>query len=519
VDRDRRGEAALRGALTLPAPLVLIGLDAVDPSLVTEGIAAGALPALAALRDRGAWGPVTGARALGDDGAWCSFATGVGPGRHGRRYHRRYEPGTYDWVTAPVPAISGPSFWGALAEQGKRFAVFDVPKSPVGDAPGNVIVADWLAHHAHTTRAVVRAEALDAAIAARLPCDGDRRPFWDCREFSPGSPDAASFVTTLRARSAARTRAFVDVVEHADFDAAIIAIGEAHCAGHQAWHDQSVMLDAYRDADAQVGEIVTAVGPDAVVIVFSLLGMASSHDGTLLLDAILRRLDPAAATRPSGVTSSVRRAHEWARANVPARVRRSVPRSARRVAGELLTRDLSRRTFWVVPTDLAATAVRCNVVGREPRGTVEPGAEFERVCRVVGDALCELRQPDTGALLVDEVLRADEVAPGPAFQDLADLHVVWNDTGPLVAAASSRVGEVRVDAAPERPGNHVAGGWFMAAGPGIARGKVDAAVSTLDFAPTVARLVGGRFDCDGVPIDCCRTAELRMTAGRDQSEA
>jgi predicted AlkP superfamily phosphohydrolase/phosphomutase len=154
----------------------------------------------------------------------------------------------------------------------------------------------------------------------------------------------------------------------------------------------------------------------------------------------------------------------------------------------------------VVPADLAATAVRCNVVGREPRGTVEPGAELDHVCGGLRDALCELRHPATGAPLVREVLRADEIAPGPAPQDLADLHVVWHDTGPLVAATSARVGDVRVELPPLRPGNHVEGGWFAAAGPGIAHGKIEGTVSTLDFAPTVARLVGGNFDCDGVAI-------------------
>ncbi len=135
---------------------MLIGVDAADRDIVTSGIDAGELPALAALRARGLWGEVTSPRALGDDGAWCSFATGVGPGRHRRRHQRRYRPGTYDWVGAPIASIPFDSFWGALAAQGTRSLVFDLPKSPLGDGGGNVIVADWLAHHAHTMRVTVR---------------------------------------------------------------------------------------------------------------------------------------------------------------------------------------------------------------------------------------------------------------------------------------------------------------------------------------------------------------------------
>jgi predicted AlkP superfamily phosphohydrolase/phosphomutase len=460
----------------------------------------GELPALAALRARGVWGEVTSPRALGDDGAWCSFATGVGPGRHGRRFQRRYRPGTYDWVGAPISAISSDSFWGALAAQGKRCVVFDVPKSPRGDTGGNVVVADWLAHHAHGLPAVVHGVGGLGAAAAGIPGDHDREPLWDCRAYLPSSFDAPSFLASLRERGAARTRAFLDVLAHDDFDVAIVVIGEAHCAGHQAWHDPSVVLDAYRDVDIQVAEIVAAAGLDAIVVAFSLLGMGPNREGMYLLDAVLRRLDPVEASRPIGDTGVMQRTHAWVRANVPGWARRAAPGAARRVVTDLRTRDVSRRRYWVVPADLAATAVRCNVVGREPRGTVEPGADFDHVCADLREALMELRDPVTGALLVREVLRADEIAPGPAPQELADLHVVWSDTGPLVAATSPRIGDVRVELPELRPGNHVEGGWFVGAGPGITHGVLDGAVSTLDFAPTVARLVGGHFDCDGVLI-------------------
>jgi predicted AlkP superfamily phosphohydrolase/phosphomutase len=466
VDRDRRCAAALRGALILPAPVVLIGMDAADAGLVARGMDDDELPAIAALRARGLSGTIISPRALGDDGAWCSFATGVGPGRHGRRFQWHYPAGTYDWVPARVSAIPCPSFWGRLAEQGKRSVVFDLPKSPLGDGNGNVIVADWLAHHAHGNRVVVRGFPDGVSADAQMPRDGVVEPTWDCRHFGAGIVDPEGFLAALRRRGAARTRTFLDVLATDEFDAAIVVLGESHCAGHVAWGDDRVVLDAYRDVDAQVAQIVASAGADATVIVFSLLGMGPNRDGSYLLDAVLQRLDG--------------KVRGWAR-------RARSP-------------DVRHRRYWVVPADLAATGIRCNVVGREPGGRVQPGADFDRVCDELRDALGELRDPATGALLVRDVLRADEIAPGPAPQDLADLHVVWDDTGPLNAASSPRIGEVRVDLPPLRPGNHVEGGWFVAAGPGITPGEITTAVSTLDFAPTVACLVGGQFECDGTPI-------------------
>ena len=277
-------------------------------------------------------------------------------------------------------------------------------------------------------------------------------------------------------RRYARTRAFLDSVADDEFDAAIIVIGEVHCAGHEAWPDHTVLLEAYRDAHAVASP---STGRDRTG---SPGGMGADHGGMHLptrsaadRDGDARRV-PRAGQRGHGLDGGV-------------------------VAFDARSREMSQRRYWVVPADLAATGVRCNVVGREPYGRVAPGADFDRVCAELRDALLELREPGTGAPLVREVLRADKIAPGPAPQDFADLHVVWNDTGPLVAAISARVGEVRVELPPMRPGNHVEGGWFVAAGPGITHAVLDHPVSVIDFAPTVASLVGGRFDCDGRPID------------------
>ena len=150
-----------------------------------------------------------------------------------------------------------------------------------------------------------------------------------------------------------RTRAFLDVLATDQFDAAIIVLGEAHCAGHEAWGDERVLLDAYGDVDAQVAQIVAGAGPDTTVITFSLLGMGANYDGSYLLDAVLPRLD--GNPRPRA----------W-------RVR---------------SRGIRDRRYWVVPADLAATGIRCNLVGREPDGTVQPGTDFDRVRDELRDAL------------------------------------------------------------------------------------------------------------------------------------
>jgi predicted AlkP superfamily phosphohydrolase/phosphomutase len=153
------------------------------------------------------------------------------------------------------------------------------------------------------------------------------------------------------------------------------------------------------------------------------------------------------------------------------------------------TRDLSRRHFWTVPTDLQDVAVRLNVEGREPHGKIRP-EDFAAVCSQLRTDLLDLRDPDTGAAVVAEVVFAHDRGEDPSTQDVADLHVIAAGSGTATAAVSPRVGEVRVDPRHKRPGNHRPGGWFIAAGPGIEPGVREEGGSLVDIAPTVASLLG-----------------------------
>ncbi|MGH9548131.1 MAG: alkaline phosphatase family protein, partial [Terriglobales bacterium] len=100
----------------MPAKVLMIGLDAADRAVVENLAESGRLPNIQRLRQRGVRGTLRALPALGDDAVWTSFATGVGPGWHGRFYHKRWDG------TRLVPhrrdAVSIPPFWQQLSERG-----------------------------------------------------------------------------------------------------------------------------------------------------------------------------------------------------------------------------------------------------------------------------------------------------------------------------------------------------------------------------------------------------------------
>ena len=171
-----------------------------------------------------------------------------------------------------------------------------------------------------------------------------------------------------------------------------------------------------------------------------------------LVDEVVRRLEASA----SGHASPIGR-----------------PRRLARLRGRPTEADgWSNRNAFAVHTNSVASALRVNVVGREPEGRIRPEA-YDEYCRGLAAGFAALTDPATGRRLVSEVLGVADRYPGPAASGYADLLVVWDTAAPIAAVASDALGIVEAAPAAWPPGNHRPGGWLVAAGPGITpRGKI-----------------------------------------------
>jgi predicted AlkP superfamily phosphohydrolase/phosphomutase len=175
--------------------------------------------------------------------------------------------------------------------------------------------------------------------------------------------------------------------------------------------------------------------------------------------------------------------------------------------------DPERSRCFAVGNGLATSGIRLNRIGREPRGILAPGAETDAFCAQLTGELLEIVREDTGRPLVARVLRTSELYAGDRLDDLPDLLVDWDDSTPtgsselnggagsVIRASSPRIGVVEGTNHYTRTGEHRIEGFFVAAGPGIAPGRLERPVSVLDFAPTFARLLGVDLPGgDGLPV-------------------
>jgi predicted AlkP superfamily phosphohydrolase/phosphomutase len=191
---------------------------------------------------------------------------------------------------------------------------------------------------------------------------------------------------------------------------------------------------------------------------------------------------------------------------MPAVVRSKLMPVADRFHDALLARGRASRRYFVVPTNDNCAGIRVNLAGREPRGIVQPGDEYERVCDALAADLSAVVNAETGQPLIREVLRSREHFPGEHAGALPDLLVRWNRESPVRVVRSPKIGTIEREYTGIRSGDHRNPGLFFARGPGIAAGRRAEPVAVEDFAPTLAALAGVELSgIDGRAIpEVCR---------------
>ena len=123
--------------------VIVIGLDGLEPTIVTRLLAANQLPNLAKLKEQGGFARVATTRPAQTPVAWSTFATGTNPGGHGifdflRRNPKTYLPelalNRYEQKNAFLPpkAVNlrrGTPVWDLLAAAGISSTVLRCPCS------------------------------------------------------------------------------------------------------------------------------------------------------------------------------------------------------------------------------------------------------------------------------------------------------------------------------------------------------------------------------------------------------
>ncbi len=468
-------------------PVLAIGIDAAEPTLVRRLLERGDLPGLGGLAQEGVWGPVISREPVNSGGLWPSFLTGTPAAMHGLYGEWAWRPDTLDLARPSWDHFE--PFWGAEARQGRSVTVLDVPFAPLLGIPGCNEVLDWGAHDYLKGRLEVSPPALETLVRSA----GGTHPFAAGPVDAAGPRDHAGLERALASclqgveqRGRLAERLLVETRP----DLFVLVFPEVHHAAHLLWHtidpthpDHGLatpderrgqgLLELLQAVDREIGRLRDVAGPRATVLVFSLHGMRAARGIPTILERLLRT-SGFAVERPwrrHSRSEAARRAAAIVKGSLPDAVKRFYHRRVPRAVTVRLSQpamwlpayDWSRTTAFSLPTDQNGW-VRLNLRGREAQGIVEPGG-YDELCARLERMLRGAQHVD-GRPIVRAVFRTAPDAAAAATSPLPDLVVYWEDAtfdSPL------RLAEPRV-AAPavgqKFTGQHAFEGFYLLRPPG-----------------------------------------------------
>lgn len=215
--------------------VLVVGLDGLEPTIVDSLLAAGALPNLARLRERGSYSRVRTTTPAQTPVAWSSLATGTNPGGHGIFDFLRRDPATYlpdlslnryerknaftppkavnlrrgeavwdllDRAGVPSTILRFPCTYPASPTKGRMLSGLGVPDLRGGLGTGTFFTPNEGLRPGEGEQIVVLRPGADGAYTAHLPGPRNPKDRSDLRVDFTLSPDPAGDKAVLRLESA-----------------------------------------------------------------------------------------------------------------------------------------------------------------------------------------------------------------------------------------------------------------------------------------------------------------------------
>ena len=544
-------------------PVLAIGLDAIETSLMEKWMAQGHLPNLEALRTQGSYGYLNSKVDYAGketsfsctEPLWVMFSTGCLPEKTGFWSTIKYNQTTYDIrcdkTESGYDYETIPPFY-ALGDD-YDVAVFDIPVSALSSRVNGAQILGWGGHFPFTPSHSHPPDLLPQIVDkhGENPVFHNDHGYWWSDTYRKWLEGA------LEESIDKRVDICSDLSDGKRWDLFITVFGDLHSAGHDFYHlsqahplhrssrqkvKEDPLLAAYKRVDRAVGEIVDLAPEEAHVLCFSLHGMASNHQDTLsmmFLGEVLYRFNfpgkvgfakgDLSAEPPPMVLSPLKRSwlgEMWRHVHDDNPIKRFasnwLPAKFQWFSkGDLespyhLTDNISfipalwYRPLWPRMRAFALPSfsdghIRINLQGREAKGIVLP-SEYDSLCDEIIELLYGLRESRTGRLIVKSVERTrrspdDE---GDRLPD-ADLVVVWHNvvSDVIEHPEVGRIGPITLF----RPGGHSPQGFVMAKGPRCEPGSRLPTGQAVDLAPTILDLLGAPLP-DYLDGESLLTAEL-----------
>jgi predicted AlkP superfamily phosphohydrolase/phosphomutase len=505
----------------------IVGWDGATFDLIEPWIAEGKLPNIAEVWRGGAHGELQSTLPPMTFPAWSSFMTGKNPAKHGIYDFTRQRPGSYDLEFVNGGQRKAPSFWKLLSDAGKRVISISVPCTFPPESINGVMLSGFDAAGLGGSSSKLDARGMyPREVYDELDRELGGHPIgsFPIQEINQGRPeDAVQKIIDVIGRKAATAKY---LIQNYEWDCAMILFGESDGAGHHFWKYcdrrspqftaeppsmRDSILRVYEELDRQLGELKQLLPFDTTLLMMSDHGFGGVGNTVLYPNCWLR--EQQLLKFRGGFSRWLSRRLDalklFAVAALPNGIQKFLSRFARKQLGGIEAKVRYGIIDW---NDTKAffeenpyyPSLRINLKGRQPNGTVEPGAEYEELRSELIRRLEAWRHPESGEAIVEKAYRREEVYEGPSLDEAPDIVVKWATheeyTYAFRVSSKSRSLHWIEQLDPHRQdnsaffsgksGSHRDNGIFLAEGPEVAAGKVVHDARIIDVAPTILHLLG-----------------------------
>ena len=510
----------------------IIGWDGATFDLIKPWVDEGKLPNIAKLMNQGTHGLLRSTMPPMTFPAWTSFMTGMNPGKHGIYDFTRPRAGTYDLEFVNGGQRRAPSFWRLLSDAGRRVISISVPCTYPPEQVNGIMLSGFDAPGLGGSGSRLDARGMHPPeLCEELDQATGGHPIgsFPLAEINDGRPDLALEKILEAIREKATTAKYL--MQNKPWDCFMILFGESDGIGHHFWKycdpesplytSNPEMRDSifrvYEELDKQLGEFRSLLPEDTTLLMMSDHGFGGVSNRVLYPNCWLR--EQGFISFRGGFTRFYSRVLDKIKLLAVAKLPSRVKRLLYRVVGGRLGGIEAKVRYAMVDWDGTQAffdenpyypVLWINLKGRQPRGTVEPGEQYEAVRTAIIERLHNWKDPRTGEAIVRRAYRREEVYDGPSFEEAPDIIIHWAESEGYSYAfkVSSKAKGMRwtdeVD--PHRPenlafftgksGSHRDNGILLAHGPTIRRGETIDNAHITDVAPTILSLLGAAIPSD-----------------------
>ncbi|MCA1554206.1 MAG: alkaline phosphatase family protein [Chloroflexi bacterium] len=488
--------------------MLVIGLDGATFDLLKPWMAEGRLPNLKRLMDTGASGELQSTLPPLTAAAWVSFATGVNPGKHGLFDFVFPRSGSYDVLVANPKLRDAEPMWRIASQHGKQVAIVSVPMTYPPEPVNGIMLSCFM------TPSDASEYSYPRALKRELIAQGFK--FETAISEKHRSGDIQRFLDEVALSTKHRVETVLHLMRTKRWDLFTFVFQSTDLLQHELWRlidpthprhsddETAQYLDLwkgyYDQLDAYLGELIETAGRDTNVIVMSDHGFGRVthlfYVNNWLLENGYMALKPGAWHRlkllsfklgwtPMNVFKLLTYLHlAWLRQGFRFGQKYG---AAKHLFFSFEDIDWSRTRAFSFGN---FGQIYINLKGRQQRGIVERGAEYEQLLDEITRGLLAYVDPLTGKQFIERVIRKDEIYAGQHFDDAPDLTALSNDLE-YVAFGTTDFGSNRVTGRIfGMTGYHRMNGIFTANGPDVKPNATVHDAAIIDLAPTILHALG-----------------------------